>query len=80
MRLSVAGRCRSRLDMVGELWIAKIERVERDDMENNTDGTFIIPVIPATEEAALVAVSERGWVQETIHGKELLLCPSCKNK
>jgi hypothetical protein len=75
--------CGVRLNLIGELRNAKIERVERDraSFTMASEGTFIIPGIPVTEEAAaLVAIHDRGWSREVIHGKEMLCCPSCKEK
>lgn len=74
--------CSVTLNIVGELHNAKLERVEKDPrrFSMSSDGSFVIPGIPITEEGAMSAAIQRGWVSEEVHGKSMLFCPGCVKK
>ncbi len=75
--------CSSSLDLVGEL-ITFTATKTNDSAQSLTMGygrpLYAVAGIPDTEDKVRKVMISRGWTLETIHGKELLICPTCRQK
>lgn len=63
---------------LAELTIVRTKPSDR--FMGSMDGEPYATVPPITKESTEKEIVDAGWKHETLHGKELLFCPSCSVK